>query len=233
MSRLFWIIIAALGAGLILLVVNDESGNTFGLPNDDFARLLYLGVWGAVLLPAVLFSSIRLGELARNLAIWLFVALLLVAGYQYRYELQDVASRVTAGLIPGSPLSVTADGRAAVMLEKAPSGHFEVRAEVNGREIPFMLDTGATTTVLTSTDAARAGIDTAALRFDSPVMTANGQAFAAPAVAGSIRIGAISRSRLPVLVAQPGSLQVSLLGMNFLGTLSGMDIRGDRLILRD
>jgi aspartyl protease family protein len=38
---------------------------------------------------------------------------------------------------------------------------------------------------------------------------------------------------MPLLVAEDGRLGQSLLGMNFIGTLSGFDVRGDRLVLRD
>ena len=46
-------------------------------------------------------------------------------------------------------------------------------------------------------------------------------------------IGAITRNRLPVFVAATAQLEQSLLGMNFIGTLSGFEVRGDRMILRD
>ncbi|TIU69747.1 MAG: TIGR02281 family clan AA aspartic protease, partial [Mesorhizobium sp.] len=38
---------------------------------------------------------------------------------------------------------------------------------------------------------------------------------------------------MTVMVAAPGMLEQSLLGMNFIGSLSGFDVRGDRMILRD
>ena len=195
---------------------------------------LYLGAFGVVIAAGILGSGRRLGDIARTMAIWLVVILALMAGYQYRYELQDAASRLTAGLIPGSPLSLTdADGRAAVMVERLANGHFEVRAEIDGAPVTAMIDTGATSTVLTAEDARRAGYDPDALSFTVPVMTANGRANAARVVVGEIRVGAITRSRVPVLVAEDGRLDRSLLGMNFIGTLSGFDMRGDRLILRD
>ncbi|MEX0344383.1 MAG: TIGR02281 family clan AA aspartic protease [Rhizobiaceae bacterium] len=233
MQRFFWIIMAALGAGLILLVVNHDSGTTLGLQNEAFAETLYMGVWGIVLGAALLGSRIPFGDAARSLAIWLAIALVLMAGYQYRYELQDIASRVTAGLIPGSPMSISDGDGIAVMLDKRSSGHFEVRGEVDGRQIDFLIDTGATTTVLTAADASRVGIDVSSLSYSVPVSTANGVARAARASADEIRIGEISRSRIPLLIAEPGRLGQSLLGMNFLETLSGFDVRGDRLILRD
>jgi aspartyl protease family protein len=87
--------------------------------------------------------------------------------------------------------------------------------------------------VLTSLDASRAGIDTARLNYDLPVMTANGLAQAASATADEISVGTIKRRHMDVLVAAPGSLGQSLLGMNFINSLSGFDMRGDRMILYD
>lgn len=233
--RLFWIAIAVMGAGLVLLVLNDDSGTVFGLDSDSFARTLYLGVLGAVIAAGVVASRrTRLGHLARNIAVWLLLAVLLVGGYQYRYELQDIASRVTAGLIPGSPISIGsgADGT-RVMLQKAASGHFEVRATVNGEPVRFMVDTGATGTVLTAADAERAGYDVAGLQFTIPVATANGTARAARVTAKDLRVGSIERRSVPMMVAAPGRLGQSLLGMDFIGSLSGFDMRGDRIILTD
>jgi aspartyl protease family protein len=170
----------------------------------------------------------------RNLAVWAAAILVLIAGYQYRYELQDVGYRVTAGLIPGSPLSsVDGKGRAVVTLEKLDNGHFGVRADVNGASVSMIVDTGATRTVLTSLDAGRAGIDTAKLDYNLPVMTANGPAQAASVTADELSVGTIKRRHMAVLVAAPGSLGESLLGMNFINSLSGFDMRGDRMILYD
>ena len=234
MSRFWWIVFAVMGVGLVLLVVNDAGGDMLGVESDVFGPLLYLGVLGAVIAAGILRSRNRMGETARALALWTLVVLVLIAGYQYRYELQDVASRVTAGLVPGSPLSVgEEDGRATVTLQKLPNGHFGAQVSLDGTEIDMIVDTGATATILTADDAARAGSFPDGLRFDIPVSTANGRATAARAVAEEASIGGIVRDDLPLLIVQPGQLDQSLLGMNFIGTLSGFDVRGDRMILRD
>ena len=234
MGRLFWIVLAAMGLGLILLLASGDGGTVLGMEDESFARTVYLGALGAVVAAGILGSGLRFGHIARTMAIWLLIILVLMAGYQYRYELQDIASRVTAGLIPGSPLSVTDEsGRAMVMLDRMANGHFEVRAEINGTPVSTLIDTGATSTVLTAADARRAGFDPDALAFSVPIMTANGEARAALVTADEIRVGAIARSRQRILVAEEGRLDQSLLGMNFIGTLSGFDMRGERLILRD
>jgi aspartyl protease family protein len=234
MRPFWWIIAAIMGFGLVLLLTSGGSGVTAGMPSDSFGRLLYGGVLAAVVASGILGSGIPIGALARSLAIWLVVIVGLVAAYQFRYEFQDIGSRLTAGLIPGSPISMTAsDGRRSVIVEKAPNGHFEVRAEVDGRPIRFMLDTGATATVLSARDAAAVGIDLEALAFNIPISTANGTTRAARTTAEEIRIGNILRRRQPILVAQDGMLDRSLLGMSFLSSLSGYDVRGDRMVLID
>lgn len=234
MGRLFWIAVVVLVGGLIVLVMADSSGQVLGLDADSFGNLVYLGALGALVASGILASGQRFGQTARTLAIWLLVILIFMAGYEYRYELQDVASRVSGGRIPGSPLSVTdGDGRTIVTLRQRIDGHFEANVDVDGRTIRAIVDTGATSTVLTAADAERAGFDPSALIFNIPVSTANGTASAARVVADEVAVGGIVRKNLPLLVAETGRLDQSLLGMNFIGTLSGFDVRGDRLVLRD
>jgi aspartyl protease family protein len=234
MNRLFWIVMVVIGAGLLLLMLNDSAGSTFGVENYDFSRLIWLGALVTLIGAGLLRSGRPLGAMASNLGTWAVIVLALIAGYQYRYELQDVASRVTAGLVPGSPLALGVEnGDATVTLDKASDGHFEARITVNGAAIRTVVDTGATSTVLTAEDALAAGFNPAALNFTIPVSTANGMARAAAVRTNEVAIGGIVRKDMPVMIAAPGMLGQSLLGMNFIGSLSGFDVRGDRMILRD
>ncbi|QND53430.1 TIGR02281 family clan AA aspartic protease [Phyllobacterium sp. 628] len=232
MPRLFWIIIAALAGVTLLLIANNDSGSTFGLNNDQFARFAYLSIWGIVVAAGILGSGIPLSHFLRSLAIWLIILLALVAGYQYRYELQDIGHRITAGLIPGSPISTRdGDGAITVTLAKADNGHFEINGTVDNAPVAFMVDTGASSIVLSYNDAQRAGLNPDKLAYRTPIMTANGATTAAIVTLNSIKIGAIERYNIRAMVAQDGRMDGSLLGMNFLNTLSGFSVRGDRLIL--
>jgi aspartyl protease family protein len=236
MSRMsiFWLTLAIMGGGVILLLLSEQQGQTLGLPSDVFGGLIFCAVLALAVGAGILRSRIPMGSMARDLAAWVLAVLVLIAGYQYRYELQDVASRISAGLIPGSPLSVTdADGRSTVTLDKLSNGHFGARVSIDGTTVQMLVDTGASSTVLTESDASRAGFDTQKLSYNIPISTANGMTRAALVTAGNIAVGAIVRHDLPVLVADSGTLDQSLLGMNFIGTLSGFDVRGDRMILRD
>ncbi|MGE0499483.1 MAG: TIGR02281 family clan AA aspartic protease [Rhizobiaceae bacterium] len=232
MSRLGWIVLALVGGLVAAALLWRGAGDMLG--DAEAPRLVYLAILGSVVAAGILGSGMRLGYVARSLALWVVIVAALVAGYQYRYELQDIASRMTAGLIPGSPVSfVGGDGATSVMLEKTFGSHFEVRMVIDGAPVRAIVDTGASATVLTERDARAAGIDPSALSFSIPVSTANGMAMAAQARTGEIAVGAIMRRNLPVLVASPGALQQSLLGMNFLNTLSGYQVRGDRMVLFD
>ncbi|RWB04184.1 TIGR02281 family clan AA aspartic protease [Mesorhizobium sp.] len=234
MNRVFWVLMILIGVGVVLLMLNDSAGSTFGVENDDFSRLIWLAALVALIGAGLLRSGRPLGTMARSLGTWAVIVLALIAGYQYRYELQDFASRVTAGLVPGSPLALGLDdGHATVTLDKAGNGHFEARIMVNGTPVRAVVDTGATSTVLTAQDAQAAGFNPAALNFTIPVSTANGMARAAVVRTDELAIGGIVRKDMPVMIAAPGMLGQSLLGMNFIGSLSGFDVRGDRMILRD
>jgi aspartyl protease family protein len=234
MSRTLLLILGALGATLILLLVNDGRGTTLGLANEKFAQIAMLGVWGAVLAAGFLRRGMRFQDVARQAAVWLVLLMALVASYQYRFELQNVASRVTAGLIPSRPQTAFgADGALRVTIGKSSSGHFEADGVVNGAGVSFLVDTGASSVVLTMDAARAAGIAPDGLVFTFPVSTANGTAFAAKVTLGEVRVGDISRKNVSAMVAEQGKLDQSLLGMSFLSSLSAYAVQQDQLILQD
>jgi aspartyl protease family protein len=109
---------------------------------------------------------------------------------------------------------------------------FIVPGKVNGRAVAFVFDTGASAVVLTAEDAASAGLRFEAGDFQIPVTTANGSAMAAPARLDSVAVGPISARDVRALVARPGALRQSLLGMTFLERLKSFTVEGGRLILK-
>lgn len=234
MNKTLWILLSAIAATVILLIVNQNRGMTLGLTNDKFASLASLTLVGVYIGLNALRPGAFGGHGLRNAAIWLFMFVALLTGYQYREPLQDIASTVTAGLVPARPqLKQGANGQDIVTIGKSSNGHFEVNAQVNTASTLFLVDTGATSIVLTKDDAVAIGIDVAALSYIVPVSTANGQAMAAPARIDEIIIGTITRRNMRALVAQEGALDQSLLGMDYLNTLSSFTIQKDELQLLD
>ena len=158
--NVLWISLGILGALLIYLVLSDEGATTFGLSNSTFAQAAVLTIWAAIIGTAVIPRHGELKDFARNAAIWILIVLVLVFGYVFRYDLQDVASRMTAGLVPGSPRSVQSDdGQERVVLARATGQHFIAKMSINGKPVTLLVDTGATSTVLTERDAEKVGIE--------------------------------------------------------------------------
>ena len=78
------------------------------------------------------------------------------------------------------------------------NGHFEVDAQANGQSVRFMVDTGATSIILTEEDARRAGIQPSSLRYSEQIRTANGVIEAEnSARAGEIVVSEATAARLP------------------------------------
>jgi len=232
--RALWIILGVVGAALILVILNHDQGSILGIQNDKFASAMFMGIWAVVIGAAIIPRGGGLGAAARNAVVWLIIILVLMAGYVYRFDLQDIGSRMTAGLIPGSPVSSqSSDGRDQILLIRSNNGHFEADSMVNGKLIRFLVDTGASSVILSHSDAIAAGIDVDGLSYSIPVSTANGMTRAARLTINSLDIGDLKRDRVSAMVAQEGNLDVSLLGMSYLETLWSFEIRGDRLILTD
>ena len=234
MSRTLLFLLAALAATLAIVYINRESGMTFGMTNDKFvsaaSTLLILAAVGTRFIG----NGQPLSQTLRHAGFWIVIGIGLIGAYQYRFAFQDFASKVTHGLVPSRPHSTTGeDGAVSVTIGKANSGHFEVDAKVNGAATHFLIDTGASGIVLTSLDAANIGIDANSFSFIVPVSTANGNAMAAPVQLAQVEIGGIVRTNLRALVAQQGRLDQSLLGMDYLNTLSSFTVKQDEMLLQD
>jgi aspartyl protease family protein len=113
------------------------------------------------------------------------------------------------------------------------NGHFISKAQINGRTIQVMVDTGATTVALSHEDARKAGFRPDDLDFDRPVSTANGVVNAAHVRIDRIEIGGIRVDRVDGMVLPKGALSGSLLGMSFLSRLDSFEVKNGVLHLRN
>lgn len=226
--RLFaWFaVLAAIGVGIWLMfkLFPGAAGTS-----EDTAWVGYGALW-LVLLSLRLFSGgpIRWGEKARHAAIWIALIAVLGVGFTYRTELGAVAQRVRSEFSGASPVAMSPH---EVVVTAEESGHFVVMGQVNGQAVRFLVDTGASDTVLSPADARRLGIDAAALKFDQSAETANGVGYGAAFVADRVSVGPISFSGVPLLVNQ-APMTNSLLGMSFLRRLESYQVRDGKLYLR-
>jgi aspartyl protease family protein len=213
-------------AAVLVLPQNKDAFS--GISSVDASaltiRVVVLVFVGALLL--ALFRE-RLSQAIEAALIWVVIAILLAVGYTYRFELHDVSERVLAELVPGYVAS-----RGKVVEIVRGGGNFSLSARVNGARINMVLDTGASSVVLTQEAARAAGLPLEVLSYTVNVDTANGRARAAPVTLDRLAVGNIIERAVPALIAQPGQLRTNLLGLSFLNRLESWEVRGDRLIMR-
>lgn len=190
--------------------------------NDfDYARLFYLVLLGGALL-TWFFAQNRasFGKLTQQALAWglIFVGVIAAVGLW-----DDIRQTVR-------PTQTVLAQDSRIELPRAPDGHYYLTAEINGTPIRFVVDTGATQIVLTRADAARAGIDTDALAYTGRANTANGTVRTAPVRLDSVAIGPIRDTGLRAVVNE-GSMEQSLLGMDYLQRYSSVEIGGGKLVL--
>jgi aspartyl protease family protein len=227
--RLLGVLLLILALVLVVLVARHNEGTVGSLSTADFAslavKIVMLVVVGGVVL--TLFRD-RFSHALESALLWVVIGLLLVLAYTYRFDLRDASDRVLAELIPGH----AAVRGHTVELARSHAGDFPISAQVNGARIPMILDTGASTVVLTNEAAKAAGLPLEMVKYSVNVETANGRALAASVTLDRLVIGGIAERSIPALIAQPGQLKTSLLGMSFLNRLQGWEVRGDKLVMR-
>ena len=121
----------------------------------------------------------------------------------------------------------------SVTLPAGDYGHFHTEADINGRHIAVMVDTGASLVALTYEDARRAGISVGPSDFTHTAQTANGIARVAPVTIPRISIGDITLRNVAGVVSERGASERTLLGMSFLGRLSRVEMRAGSLVLQE
>jgi aspartyl protease family protein len=192
------------------------------MDSDQIMRLVYLGVWGTVLISYFLVArSQGLGQSLRHLVLWGLIFVGVAAGYGLW---QDITR----------DQSISVSGSGAIVLRAGRNGHFNLDLQVNGTPVNFILDTGASDLVLSQADAARVGLDPQSLPYLGRARTANGEVGLARVTLDDVVLAhdglEIRDKNVPAFVNE-GELDVSLLGMGYLRRYARIAIEGDRLIL--
>ncbi len=188
---------------------------------DSQARLFYLAILGMALIGGVFYNyRNRLGSAVQHAAIWVLIFLGVTIAYGFKDQL-------TTQLYPDSARSV--DDR-TIALRRADDGHFYARVRVNGAEIRFMVDTGATNLVLSQRDARRIGLAMDSLNYILPSSTANGTVYGAGVVLDRVEMGGFVDTDVRAMV-NGGRMNISLLGMTYLDRFRSFSVEGDRLLL--
>jgi aspartyl protease family protein len=137
------------------------------------------------------------------------------------------ATDVTSALRIHPPSSLR-----AVDIPRKNGGEFAVRARINNFAAPMVVDTGATSVVLSYETAKAMGLPLELLDYDVELETAKGRTRAARLTLDRIAVGTVVERSVPALVVPRGHSKTNLLGMSFLDRLESWEVRADRLTIR-
>ncbi|MGL6210579.1 MAG: retropepsin-like aspartic protease family protein [Paracoccaceae bacterium] len=176
------------------------------MDTNQLMNLLYLGLLLASVGGWVMVEyRKRMGQALRVALAWGMIFVGVMAGYGLWNDLRrDFAPRQM----------VTDTG--TLMIPRANDGHYYLTLQVNGQEVKFMADTGASNVVLSQDDARTLGIDPGSLAYVGEAMTANGVVRTARVRLPEVTLGPFTDTEVPAYVTQ-GEMDISLLGMDFLG----------------
>jgi len=119
----------------------------------------------------------------------------------------------------------------AVQIARGQGGEFALRARINGVTAPMVIDTGATSVVLTWETAKAIGLPIEMLEYNVDVETAGGHTKAARLTLDRLAVGGLVEKSVPALVVPRGQMKTNLLGMSFLDRLESWGVQADKLKL--
>ena len=122
-------------------------------------------------------------------------------------------------------------GGRTVVIPRDSRGHFQVNGRVDGKQMGFLVDTGASVIALTERDAARLGIRPASREFTAEVKTANGTVRAARTQLNRVEIDDVFVRDVAALIVPDGALSENLLGLSFLAKLRRFEYANGKLVL--
>ncbi len=165
-----------------------------------------------------------------RLLLILACVVLIVGGYVVRY-----LDKAVNGPQPVVAAAVQVDAPAAsgrsMTLAVGSDGHFTATARISGRDLDFIVDTGASLVVLRESDAVRIGILRPRSEYTVSVSTANGTIKGARVRLDRIELGDIRVDNVEALVLPNQALAKNLLGMSFLSKLKRYEVANGRLVL--
>lgn len=190
------------------------------------AEFIYLIAILVFVCSAFVIRKVPIGKGLQMFAGWVVIFLAVFVAISLKDPIIGFARQVlderqarTTGVQQGGDLRVA----------QSMDGHFWIEAQVNNQPVRFLVDSGATTTSISTDTAARAGIEPSG-GFPAMVNTANGTISVQRGRIERLQVGHIERKDMAIHMSEAFG-DMNVLGMNFLSSLSGWRVEGHTLIL--
>ena len=192
--------------------------------NDNNGPYMLYYAMAAVMVGSTLLAMrIPMGKALKLALGWIAIFGVAFLVFAFRGEFSGIGQRLRA-----EATGASIDDGATVRVPVAEDGHFYVDAKVNGHDVRFMVDSGASVTTISRTAAVEAVMEIGSRR--AVVNTANGPTSVSQSYADRLEVGSIERTDFPVDVSEQEDM--NLLGMNFLRSLQGWRVEGNYLVLQ-
>lgn len=191
--------------------------------SEDGPYLVYTIVAAVFVASSLIGMRLPIGQALKMALAWVAIFAVGFVLFSFRSEFSSIGQRLRAEAT-GTPI---AEG-AVVRIPVGEDGHFWAWAKLNGTDVRFMVDSGASVTTVSRATAQAAGMPIGTEKI--MVGTANGRAWMLKGRADSLAIGSIRREGFAVDINERDD--TNLLGMNFLASLQAWGVEGNYLVLR-
>lgn len=190
--------------------------------SDNAPYIVFYSVAIVFVASALFGRQLPLGKSVKMVLAWIGIFAVFFVLFAFRSEFSSFGERLRAEAT-GQPI---VEGK-TVRIPIGEDGHFWVKAKLNGHDVRFMVDSGASITTVSRDEAQDAGVSIGSTQ--AVVNTANGPALVTKGWADRLQVGSITREDFPIDISDQDGL--NLLGMNFLSSLRSWRVEGNDLVL--
>ena len=140
----------------------------------------------------------------------------------------QTATRTRTG---SSSTSLFYHASSQMSFQRSGDGRYHIEAEINERQIRFVVDPAIATVTLSPEDARAGGIDIDKLNFSGRAATPGGEMRVAAVIVPMLTVKQLTLFNVNAVVTE-GRLPTSVLGLGFLKRFDSYDASGEELILR-
>ena len=189
-------------------------------------------IWGIVMVMLLVASlaarRIAAGQMAKMALAWIAIFAALFVVFSFRFELLSVWERVKSEFSGTAGQSYIGE---AIAIKRQDDGHYWVRTQINGKDVDFMIDSGATTSAVNANTAAETELSLDSSGYPIFIETANGRVMAYRGVAQTFEIGPLQVADHKVVVSESFG-DTNVLGMNFLDSMKSWKVENNVMTLQ-
>lgn len=181
-----------------------------------------------LLISSLAARRLAIGQVAKMALAWIAIFAALFVIFSYRFELASVWERVKSDFNGTAGQTYVGE---AIQLKRQDNGHYWVQTQINGKDVDFMIDSGATTTAVNSSTAKEVGLAVDSGGYPIIIQTANGPVKAFRGVVQTLELGPLKLSSHRVVVSENFG-DTNVLGMNFLDSLKSWKVENNVMTLQ-